>query len=430
MQSKERSFALSSLLRTFTENEFSGKLINEYCAKLPKREQHSFFTAVFLGTLDNIILLDEIIKYASTRKLKDINIVVKNILRLSLYQIYFLDRVPNAAIVSTAHILCEEKGQHRAKPFVNGILRYIIRNKDRILRGIYKNKSPIEQMNLKYSMPAWITDYLLNSVDIDSIENIYKNFSKNHFLTLRVSCKITMNEALELLGEFNPLQIGDLPMVRLGVNTGIQNLPGFNKGYFYVQDISSVEAVLETHIKKDDFIMDLCAAPGGKGLFAAELAETGFVSMRDISGKKTNIVRENAKVLNIENIEIKEYDAREIDKEYVGRADIVICDLPCSGLGTIGNKPELKYRVKREDIDELAKLQRRILETAILYLKPKGKILYSTCTMGEVENIENVRWFLHEYRDFKLIHYKDIYPDGLGGDGFFYAVLAKGEYSA
>ena len=204
-------------------------------------------------------------------------------------------------------------------------------------------------------------------------------------------------------------------------------LKSFRDGLFFVQDISSMLASQGGFIKRDAYVIDVCAAPGGKSINAALMADIGHVSSRDISGRKVSLIKENAERLGIDNITYKVWDAVKKDEESVEKADVLICDLPCSGLGIIGRKPDIKYNVTYEKIKELALLQRKILSTVWEYVKKDGILIYSTCTVTPEENAENTEWLVNNY-PFELIGKPEqIMPQDGTGDGFYIARLKRTE---
>lgn len=425
----ERRLALKSLLRVFCDGAFSGPLVDSGCNELKDPMKKAFYTRLFMGTLENAVFCDYLIRKYSSRKLKDISRVVLNILRLGIYQLFFMDSVPDAAAVDTSNILCEKTGNKKAKPFVNGILREIARDRaqDDFIESILPEG--IDGLSVRYSVPQWITEYLSMDYDPEQITDLYENFRGEHFISLRVNTsKITMEKALNLLKDhkLNPELINGIPAIRILQSVSPDNIPGLSEGYFYIQDISSIRAVSALSILPGEKILDLCAAPGGKGLFAAELTgKDGFVTMRDANENRLLSIDENAKRLGITNVKTEIWDATELDPKSREAYDVVICDLPCSGLGTIGNKPEVRYRVKKADVHALSDIQADILKIAPEYVKPGGRIMFSTCTMGNLENTQNTKKFLARRTDFKILTENQLFPDGMGSDGFYYMIAKR-----
>ena len=205
----------------------------------------------------------------------------------------------------------------------------------------------------------------------------------------------------------------------------LEALELFNDGFFWVQDISSMLASQGDVIKRKDYCLDVCAAPGGKSLNAALIAADGLVESRDLTTEKVALIEDNIHRLGITNIKTKVWDATVPDEESVNKADILICDLPCSGLGVLGKKTDIRYKIKQDSIEELSKLQHKILDTVHTYIKEGGILVYSTCTINKTENEDTVKWFVEKYPKFKLLSMEQMFPGEVGNDGFF---LAKFQY--
>lgn len=431
MIKSERELALNALDKTLYAGGFSNKIIDETCKEIKDLKGRGFFTKLYLSTLDNLILIDKVIEYMTNKKIKRIERPVLGILRITLGQVFFMDSVPDHAALSEAHKLCEKMKLHRAKGFVNGVLRNVLRNRESVIDDTLCRYEGNEKEAVSYSIPIWLYEYLLETVKEDKIKTLLNNFSGEHFLSVRIlTGKITMEKALLEYRkmELEPEIMDDLPVIRFGKNVPSMVIPGLTEGYAYIQDISSVKAVSALGLSMGERVLDLCSAPGGKGLFAAELVgEEGHVILRDVSEKKTRKIIENAKSLGVKNVKIQVWDALNPDEELFSSMDAVIADVPCSGIGTLGNKCEIKYRINKTDIENLADIQGRILDVAKEYLKPGGRLLFSTCTISILENEGNVSRFLAKNPNFKKIKEELIFPDGKGSDGFFYAVFKKDE---
>lgn len=206
----------------------------------------------------------------------------------------------------------------------------------------------------------------------------------------------------------------------------LEKIPAFREGKFHVQDISSMQVGLWAAPKEHSFVVDVCAAPGGKSMHAAELMHgTGMVEARDLSVRKVSLIQENIDRCQLPNIRAVQADARILDQKLVGQADLVIADLPCSGLGVLGKKADIKYKVTREACRTLAALQREILDTVCQYVKQDGILIYSTCTINPGENQENTAWFLQEHPEFSLEKQQQILPRKGICDGFFLAKFVR-----
>ena len=206
----------------------------------------------------------------------------------------------------------------------------------------------------------------------------------------------------------------------------LNRLESFREGLFYVQDISSMLVAELADPKENDFVIDVCAAPGGKSVHLAEkLHGTGMVEARDLTGYKVELIQENIERHQLSNMCAVQKDATVLDEASVGKADVVIADLPCSGLGVMRKKTDIKYKMTLETEKELVVLQQKMLDTVCLYVKAGGILLYSTCTMDKMENEDNVAWFLEHHPEFELMKMQQIFPKETYGDGFFLAKLQK-----
>ena len=206
----------------------------------------------------------------------------------------------------------------------------------------------------------------------------------------------------------------------------LRGIPEFLAGDFYIQDFSSMMVAHSAGIQQGDHVIDVCAAPGGKSLHAAELlAGTGLVEARDLSDHKVSLLEENIRRMGLANIRAEKWDATILNEESVGQADVVICDAPCSGLGVVAKKPDIKYHMTKETQKELAILQRQILDVVCAYVKAGGTLMYSTCTISSQENEDNVTWFLEKHPDFSLETEKQFLPKAGKQDGFFLAKMKK-----
>ena len=206
----------------------------------------------------------------------------------------------------------------------------------------------------------------------------------------------------------------------------LNSLQSFEDGLFYVQDVSSMMAAELAAPKENDYVIDVCAAPGGKSTHLAEkLKGTGMVEARDLTDYKVDLIRDNIDRHELHNMKAVLMDATRYDEASVNKADVLICDLPCSGLGVLGRKTDIRYKISPEQEKELMELQRQILDTVHQYVKPGGTLVYSTCTIDKMENEDNVRWFADKYKDFVLKEERQLLPGQLGGDGFFLAKFIR-----
>lgn len=425
-----RALVMEMLLNVEQGAGFSHVIIRDVLDKYDylSLQEKSFMKRLFEGTLERKIEIDYVINQFSKVKVNKCKPVIRAILRMSVYQILYMEAVPDSAACNEAVKLASKKGFVNLKGFVNGVLRNIARNKDNLK---YPN------LSTKYSMPEWIIDLWKKQYDEKTVEKILEGLLKEHPVTIRLRDE-NYKEKLENLRK-HPY----LPYTYILEKTdNLKNLPGYNEGAFVVQDVSSQLAVECLGITKDSNVLDICAAPGGKSMLAADiLAGTGRVEARDLSIQKVQLMEENFERLKLTNIEAKMQDALELDEAMIEKADFVICDLPCSGLGIMGKKRDIKYNISKEGIESIVKLQEDILDIAVRYVKPGGKLLYSTCTINKDENEKHVTLLSEKYKmtpvsldehlpeELKSETTKKGYLQLLPGihesDGFFISVFKK-----
>lgn len=424
-----RLLVLELLLETEREGTYSHLALRSLLEKyryLPVQER-KFMTRLFEGTMERRIELDYIIDQFSKTKTKKMKPAIRFILEMGVYQLKYMDGVPNSAACNEAVKLAVKKGFGALKGFVNGVLRNIGRNLDQIIYPDAKS-DPVHYMQVRYSMPEWIVSMWEKQFGWEQTEQMLQAFLSENATTIRINLNQISPEELDR--ELTDAGIrtepaGDLPYARKisGYDT-LTDIPAFKKGLFYIQDISSMMAAECAGVKTGDVIIDVCAAPGGKSIHLAEkLQGTGHVTARDLTDYKVSLIQENINRIGVQNMTAEKWDARVPDKAFVKKADVVIADLPCSGLGVIGKKTDIKYRVTPESVQELAALQKEILDVVQSYVKPGGKLVYSTCTVTEAENQENTRWFLEKHSEFELLSEQQILPKAGMQDGFYIAVF-------
>ncbi|MCM1568960.1 MAG: 16S rRNA (cytosine(967)-C(5))-methyltransferase RsmB [Roseburia sp.] len=475
-----REITLDTLVASEREQELSHRLIRAVLDKydyLGNREK-AFIKRVTEGTIERRLELDYYLNaYASvpTHKMKPI---IRNLLRMSVYQIRYMDGIPDSAVCNEACKLAGKRKFQNLKGFVNGVLRSISREKDRLPLPD-KSEEPTLYYSVKYSMPTLLVELWLEEYGRDVTETMLESLLKVHPVSLRFrggqerepaagvettrgkvtkaqTAQASVAEAVEALRK-QGVSLRQSPYsshVYLAENAeGIRALPGFAEGLFTVQDVSSVLAVQAAGIRPGDTVVDMCAAPGGKSILAAETA--GLVLAGDISEYKTDLIRENRDRMRSDNIQIRVHDATVFDSELEEQADVLLLDVPCSGLGVMGKKRDIKYHVTRESLESITDLQRRIIENSWRYVKPGGTLLYSTCTLHRKENQEMVKWILENfpfeegdiagYLPGRLLEEKErlekqtgntdvkkcsvqLLPGFMEADGFFFARLVRKIY--
>lgn len=426
----ERELVLDMLLQITRDGEYSHIVLKNVLDKyqyLDKRER-AFITRVVNGTLEHMIEIDYIINQFSKVKANKMKPVIRTIMRSSVYQMKYMDSVPDSAVCNEAVKLAGKRGFVNLKGFVNGVLRNISRNLDKI--GYPDEKDTAAYISVRYSLPEWLVKQWLHVYDEDTVKAIGEAFLKEHPLTVRFDeHKITKSELIKILKEEGVTVTEDAQVPCALYLSGYDHLGvlgSFCDGLYQVQDLSSMQVALWAEPQEDDQVIDVCAAPGGKAIHIAELLNgTGHVEARDLSEYKVDLIRDNINRSGLKNIDAVCHDATIGDPEKKETADIVIADLPCSGLGVLGKKPDLRYKMNEQTEKDLVQLQRKILSVVNTYVKPGGKLLYSTCTIHREENEGNVEWFLKQYPEFELVKDKQMLPGVDAGDGFYIAMLKK-----
>ncbi len=370
------------------------------------------------GTLERRIELDYIIDQFSSVKVKKQKPVIREILRMSVYQLRYMDSVPDSAVCNEAVKLTQKKGFRQLKGFVNGVLRNIARNLSEI--KLPSEKEPVRCLSVRYSMPEWMVEEWLSHYGREQTEKLLAAFYEKAPLTIRVNQNRIRPEDLKTRLEARGIRVQAAPYIFGALQIEgfdyLGGLPEFREGLFQVQDVSSMLAVEIAGVKAGDHCIDVCAAPGGKSLYLAEKAgETGSVDARDLTAYKADLIRENAERLGMTNVTVAVQDACIYEEASKEKADVLLADLPCSGLGVLSKKTDLKYRMSKEQQQELQELQRKILSTVEAYVKPGGTLVYSTCTINPGENEENVRWFLSHF-PYEAVSLDDCLPRELRGE--------------
>lgn len=444
-----RELSLEVLLKVLEDGEYSSAVIGQMLTvyQYLEKQERAFFTRLCEGTIERALELDYILNQFSKVKVKKMKPVIRNILRMGVYQLKYMEQVPDSAACNEAVKLAQRKGFHNLKGFVNGVLRNVGRNLNKISYPS-KEGQPILHLSICYSMPEWIVTRWITQYGLEQTEAMLKASFSERPTTIRCNCeKISIEELKKTLTK-EQVTVEDgvyvASALRISDYNYLQKLDSFQSGLFTVQDESSMLVTLAAGIKEGDQVVDVCAAPGGKSLHAAELLHgTGNVSARDLTEVKISKIQENKQRLGVKNLDVKVWDATVKDESVEAGADVVIADLPCSGLGVIGKKNDIKYKVSPERIEELATLQRQILQVISLYVKTGGTLIYSTCTVNQTENEENMHWIENElgftlesldpyipqklHSDTTKQGYLQLIPGVHKTDGFFLARFRKSE---
>ena len=500
MAGNPRAVVLDILIEVLEHGGFSHqtiyRLLNEEGFTSKER---AFAVRLARGTIENALLLDDCIDQVSKTPVRKMKPLVRNVLREAVYQIRFMDNVPDSAAVNEAVKLMRKRGLSQLSGFVNGVLRGYLRARD-------AGKEPQPRTDeARYSTPQWILDLWQESYPSE-MKSILEGLNQKPDLTIAVNtrkisaedlisrlreegveaelleteqveaelleteqvCTVTGQPGSKSEGAGGRQKSSSLDKIRLNSSVDLECLPEFKEGLFYVQDLSSMlpaEAVMENLSQADDqgsykqtddqgsykqaddqdsskqtddqgsgkqtdtqaplTVIDLCSAPGGKSInMSLLLGENANIISRDQSEEKIGKIRENAARLGISNIHPQVWDGTKTDPDMIGKADVILADLPCSGLGVFNRKPDIKYRVNEKDLQELQNLQREILTASLPYLKDGGLLVYSTCTVNPGENQENRDWILREAPHLSLIEDRQVFASARQ-DGFYVAVFRQ-----
>ena len=432
-----RSLAYEVLFTIIQEDGYSNITLNKYFNQYKVEEQDKrFISEVVYGTIKNKLYLEHILKSYSKGRVKP---KVKIILLMSIYQLLYMDKTPNFAIIDEAVKLSKKIAGNITGKFVNGILRNIERNAKN-LELKYKNET--EQFCVENSCPKELFDILNKQYGKEKAQSIVVSFNQKSKNSIRYNpLKTTKSDLIEKLGSAvseSEICEDSLILNKLNIDNSL-----FSNGYYIIQDEASalVASSIGLQVDKEYKILDTCAAPGGKSLHIASKYFNSSLVSCDKYIHKLKLIEDNTAKLGISNIEIKEQDATINNSSFNDKFDIVICDVPCSGIGVIKNKPEIKYKITNSHVEEISKLQYQILNNSKKYVKNDGILMYSTCTIDKRENIENINKFLKENKNFRLENISlnnsivkarkngvlEILPDEYSCDGFFIAKLRKME---
>lgn len=445
MSVSSRELAFNILIDIYLNGAFSNLSIKRHLSDEISSQEENLTREIVYGVLENEMYIDYILKKASKIKIKKIHPKILVILKIGIYQLIFMDRIPSSAAVNESVNLAKKYGHRGTIGFVNGVLRNISRNKEEWMKVDVKDRG--DYISIKYSHPKWIVERWIKSFGEDFTEELCRSNNSRPELNIRVNnLKTSKNELKKKLEEKGfIIRDGKYAEDTLIIEnpSKVASLKEFKSGKFFIQDESSSLVGQLMDPKPGSVVLDLCSAPGGKATHIGEIMKNkGRVLSRDIHDNKLHLIKENANRLGISIIETERLDATKKDLSLVNKADYVLVDAPCSGFGLIRRKPEIKWNRKEEDIEELAKLQYNILSNGKDYVKVGGFLIYSTCTIEDDENINIVNKFLQENQNFKLVNlesriknpenihslkdgYIQLYPHIHSTDGFYIAKMMK-----
>lgn len=392
---ENREIILDVLTETLEKGAFVHVVLNQALQKYQYlgKSDRAFITRVTEGTLEYLLQIDYIINLYSKTKTSKMKPFIRNLLRMSVYQILYMDRVPDSAACNEAVKLAVKRHFQGLKGFVNGVLRTVSRQKESLV---------FDSPSLIYSIPQWMYDMWKKEYGGEKADLIAASFLKESPTWVRCNlCRASKEEIIKSLTHqgVKTEELSGLPsMLSIKDYDYIESLEAFSRGLIQAQDVTSALVGEAAAPREGDYIIDVCAAPGGKSLHLADkLKGTGMVEARDLTHQKACLIEENRLRCGCHNMKTLVWDARVPDRDAFQKADIVIADLPCSGLGIIGKKPDIKYNMTQEKMKDLAALQRQILSVVWQYVKPGGLLIYSTCTIHTLENQENARWLEEEF---------------------------------
>lgn len=423
-------------------NEFSNVVIDEFLQNTPLDERDNrLVVQIVYGVIQNKLTIDYYLApFVSGKKLDD---WVSTLLRLSVYQLVFLDRIPSHAVVNEAVQVAKVNGHGGVGNFVNAILRRFIRT-DRL--DIDAIEDFTERLSVKYSISPWIVDYFLKHQTHEEVENLLESLQEVPFISARVNTsKKSRKEVMESLYSegYDTVESDISPVGIRSMNGNLIHSTAFKEGWLTIQDESSMLVAPLGHINGDEEILDACSAPGGKATHIATLLETGHLTGLDLSEPKIKRVNEHMDRLGLsQRVTLNVEDASKHQPTDGQLYDKIYLDAPCSGLGLMRRKPEIKYDKSYKDIQELAQIQTELINHVSTLLKPGGEIIYSTCTMSYEENEEIVQSFLNAHDNFvqsPISAEKDnikadlitdegnirVWPQQYHTDGFFISRLVK-----
>ena len=433
-----REAALAALERCRRDGAWSGSAIDASIKKYAlDRRDAALASRLCLGVLQNSRLLDFYINFYSSIPADKLEEKVRDILRMGIYQLTMLDKIPARAAVNESVALCKSSGCARASGLVNAVLRKVSNSCDQLPR--IPGEGTAEYLSIKYSHPRWIAEKIMQQKGYAFAEAFLAANNCPAPLDLQINTLKTDRESIvrSLLRLEIAFSVPEYPGNCLSLKGGnVSALPGFEEGLFYVQDRAAAMAVSILGLKPGMQVLDACAAPGGKSFAAAIAMENqGSILACDIHEKKMPLIQSGAQRLGVEILSTRQADARQPLPELQGRFDAVIADVPCSGLGVIRKKPEIREKTG-EETARLPQIQRDILENISRCVRPGGVMLYSTCTVLQEENEDVVGWFLRRHSEFEAEEFsvgarcaeKGMYtfwPNVDGTDGFFAAKLRR-----
>ncbi len=436
-----RYLAYKALMRIERDGAYSNAVLDEVLSnnELDSRDK-AFVSNIFYGVLERKLTLDHIIRSFSSVRLKKIEPEVLMILRIAVYQLVFMSRVPDNAAVNEAVKLCKKEKLYRSSGFVNALLRSLTKSQNRM--PLPDESDKIRYLSIKYSCPEHIVSMWINDYSYETTERILEALFGRPPIFIRVNTAKTNAAELTLMLKNEGVKAEPTSLdnaLEISSAGSVASLDAYKKGAFHVQDLSSQICCELAGVKNGDTVSDVCAAPGGKSLNLAQRTLSGAVFSYDIYDHKIRLIDSAAKRLGLDNITAGIRNASDPAAQ-LNMSDVVLCDVPCSGLGVLRRKPEIRYK-KDTGVDSLPDVQLDILESSCKYVKSGGTLIYSTCTLNKKENNCNAAAFLERHNEFeplpldlpngveRMIDEAEncitLFPSKNGSDGFFTAAFRR-----
>ena len=423
-----RKTAYLTLIDVESRKAYSNLALNHQII-INKPSSQAFVREIVYGVLEHKLTIDYYLDQLVRNGIENLKAAELTILRMGVYQLRYMNSVPEYAAVNESVVLAKKYCRGKAG-FINGVLREYL-NRKMQLRLPDRGEDEVRYLSVKYSYSPWIIELWLEHYDMEFVERLLEAGNETAPLTVRLNwLKVMKKDLIDSLQKKGfEVSEGNLCQNALNVKgTGLLDSEMYKLGMFTPQDESSMLVAEKLDPQQGETIMDVCAAPGGKTTAIADrMNNTGRIIASDIYRRKLDLIDKDARRLGILNIETRSWDATRVDSSMVQKADRVLVDAPCSGLGVIRRKPEIKYKEYNDDMELLPKKQLAILSASSAYVKPGGVLLYSTCTINPRENEQVVDTFLRKNLSFRQVERKLLLPDVDKTDGFFICLMKKDE---
>lgn len=421
-----RKTAYLTLMDIESKKSYSNIALNHQIV-CNRPDSQGFVRELVYGVLENKMLLDYYIDQLVPSGSASLKASDRTVLRMGIYQLGYMDSVPEYAAVNESVILAKRYCRGR-DGFINGVLRNYLKHKFSI-KLPDRSQDEIKYLSIKYSYAPWIIELWLEQYKMDFVEAMLQAGNETPPTTIRLNwLKVMKKDLIEKLkSKGYEVEEGKVCQNALHVKgSGLLSGELYKGGLFSVQDESSMLVAEKLDPQHGDIVMDVCAAPGGKTMAIAErMNNTGKILASDIYRRKLDLVDKEAERLGITNVETRSWDAARVDSSMIEKADRVLVDVPCSGLGVVRRKPEIKYKEKTQEMELLPKKQLAILSASSQYVKPGGMLVYSTCTVNPYENQRVITDFLKKHNSFKKEEMIQLLPHVNGTDGFFICTMKK-----